>query len=208
MLYFFIEIFLANSYRGENNFFLHFWCCNFQILDPLMLAEYSPSINPEHERVRACARTPKPEPEHQQKHQVPREHRASMCSDPSLGPKIGRFLANFRLNFGKIMGLFVTKKFSIFFGWKSAKNWPIFGQIWGLVESWKNLTRKTSYFIDIKQKYRYILYFGKARKKPEARYKKARPARGPIHKSPSPPEARKIQARPITNSVLNPFRFA
>ena len=77
MLYFFIEIFLANSYRGENNFFLHFWCCNFQILDPLMLAEYSPSINPEHERVRACARTPKPEPEHHQKHRVPSEYRAS-----------------------------------------------------------------------------------------------------------------------------------
>ena len=37
---------------------------------------------------------------------------------------------------------------------------------------------------------------------PEARYKKARPARGPIHKSPSPPEARKIQARPITNVFI------
>ena len=40
--------------------------------------------------------------------------------------------------------------------------------------------------MDIKQKCGYILYFGKARKKPEARYKKARPAQGPIHKSPSP----------------------
>ena len=49
-----------------------------------MLAEYSSSINPEHERVRACARTPKPEHEHHQKHRAPSEHRASMCSDPSL----------------------------------------------------------------------------------------------------------------------------
>ena len=79
-----IENFLVNLYRCENNIFLHFWCCNFHILDTLMLAEYSPSINPEHERVRACARTPKPEPEHHQKHRVPSEHRASMCSDPSL----------------------------------------------------------------------------------------------------------------------------
>ena len=79
-----IENFLVNLYRGENNLFLRFWCCNFHILDTLMLAEYSPSINPEHERVRACARTPKPEPEHHQKHRVPSEHRASMCSDPSL----------------------------------------------------------------------------------------------------------------------------
>ena len=85
MLYFFyIEKFLVNLYRGENNLFLCFWCCNFLILDTLMLAEYSPSINPEHKRVRACAQTPKPEPEHHQKHRVPSEHRASMCSDPSL----------------------------------------------------------------------------------------------------------------------------
>ena len=52
--------------------------------------------------------------------------------------------------------------------------------------------------MDIKQKCGYILYFGKARKKLETRYRKARPARGPIHKSPSSPEARKIQARNIT----------
>ena len=56
--------------------------------------------------------------------------------------------------------------------------------------------------MDIKQKCGYILYFGKARKKLETRYRKARPARGPIHKSPSLPEAQKIQARNITNSVL------
>ena len=44
---------------GENNLFLCFWCCNFHILDTLMLAEYSPSINPEHEWVWACSWTPK-----------------------------------------------------------------------------------------------------------------------------------------------------
>ena len=55
--------------------------------------------------------------------------------------------------------------------------------------------------MDIKQKCGYILYFGKARKKLETRYRKARPARGPIHKSPSSPEARKIQARNITTSL-------
>ena len=48
-----------------------------------MLAEYSSSINTEHERARACARTPKPE--HHKKDRAPSEHRASMCSDPSLG---------------------------------------------------------------------------------------------------------------------------
>ena len=56
--------------------------------------------------------------------------------------------------------------------------------------------------MDIKQKCGYILYFGKARKKLETRYRKAQPAQGPIHKSPSPPEARKIQARNITISNL------
>ena len=55
--------------------------------------------------------------------------------------------------------------------------------------------------MDIKQKCGYILYFGKARKKLKTRYRKARPARGPIHKSPSSPEARKIQARNITNHL-------
>ena len=69
-----IENFLVNLYRGENNFFLHVWCCNFHILDPLMLAEYSPSINPKHEQVRACAQTPKPEPEHHQKHRASSKH--------------------------------------------------------------------------------------------------------------------------------------
>ena len=52
--------------------------------------------------------------------------------------------------------------------------------------------------MDIKQKCGYILYFGKARKKLETRYRKARLARGPIFKGPSPPEARKIQAWNIT----------
>ena len=56
------------------------------------------------------------------------------------------------------------------------------------------------YFIYIDQKNKCILYFQKARNRPEARYKKARPARGPIHKSPSPPEARKTQARNITTT--------
>ena len=58
--------------------------------------------------------------------------------------------------------------------------------------------------MDIKQKCGYILYFGKARKKLETRYRKARPARGPIHKSPSPPKARKIQAQNITIKLLYP----
>ena len=39
---------------------------------PLMPAKYSPNINPEQEQV------------HHQKHQVPSEHRRSMCSDPYL----------------------------------------------------------------------------------------------------------------------------
>ena len=56
--------------------------------------------------------------------------------------------------------------------------------------------------MNIKQKCGYILYFGKARKKLETRYRKARPARGPIHESPSLPEARKIQARNITNNLF------
>ena len=56
--------------------------------------------------------------------------------------------------------------------------------------------------MDIKQKCGYILYFGKARKKLETRYRKARPARGPIHKSPSLPEARKIQAQNIANLFI------
>ena len=59
--------------------------------------------------------------------------------------------------------------------------------------------------MDIKQKCGYILYFGKARKKLETRYRKARPARGPIHKSPSSPEARKIQARNITTDQKGHF---
>ena len=54
----------------------------------------------------------------------------------------------------------------------------------------------------INQKNMCILYFQKARNRPEARYKKARPARVQIHKSPSPPEARKTQARNITNIML------
>ena len=54
------------------------------MLDPFMLAEYSPSINPEHERVQACAWTPKPKPEHHQKHQVLSTKRAS--SEHVLGP--------------------------------------------------------------------------------------------------------------------------
>ena len=37
-----------------------------------MLAEYSSSINPEHEQARACARTPKPE--HHKKDRAPSEH--------------------------------------------------------------------------------------------------------------------------------------
>ena len=59
--------------------------------------------------------------------------------------------------------------------------------------------------MDIKQKCGYISYFGKARKKLETRYRKARPARGPIHKSPSSPEARKIQARNITTMLPFPL---
>ena len=97
-----IENFLVNLYRGENNLFLHFWCCNFHILDTLMLAEYSPSINPEHERVRACARTPKPEPEHHQKHRVPSEHRASMCSDQSLEDDNLKNIIKAKILFGTI----------------------------------------------------------------------------------------------------------
>ena len=54
------------------------------MLHPLMLAEYSSSINPKHDQVQACAWTPKPEPEHYQKHQVLSEYQVSMCSDPSL----------------------------------------------------------------------------------------------------------------------------
>ena len=48
----------------------------------------------------------------------PPEARSSKPESPAgfFGPKIGRFSANFLLNLGKIMRLFVTKKFSIFFG--------------------------------------------------------------------------------------------
>ena len=82
-----VDNFFINWYRGEN-FFFSIWYCNFHIynrkLYPFMLAEYSSSINPEHERARACARTSNPEHEHHKKDRAPSEHRASMCSDPSL----------------------------------------------------------------------------------------------------------------------------
>ena len=72
----------------EVKFFFSIWYCNFHIynrkLYPFMLAEYSSSINPEHERARACAQTSNPEHEHHKKDRAPSEHRASMCSDPSL----------------------------------------------------------------------------------------------------------------------------
>ena len=77
MLYFvWWQFFLSIDIEVKNFFYI--WYCNFQIynrkLYPLMLAEYSSSINPEHERVRACARTPKPEHEHHKKDRAPSEH--------------------------------------------------------------------------------------------------------------------------------------
>ena len=56
----------------------------------------------------------------------PPEARSSKPESPAgfFGPEIGRFSADFRLNFGKIS----TKKISnFFFGKKLPKNRPIFG---------------------------------------------------------------------------------
>ena len=56
---------------------------------------------------------------------LPRQKQTAKTA--KIGPKIGRFSANFWLNLGKIMGLFDTKKFLYIFGWKLAQNRPILG---------------------------------------------------------------------------------
>ena len=66
-------------------------------------------------------------------------------------PQIGRFLANFWLNLGKIMGLFLYQKVFIHF-WlenstKSADFGPISNQICDLVESWNFFGRFYGVFI-------------------------------------------------------------
>ena len=131
----------------------------------------------------------------------PPEARSSKPESPAgfFGPKIGQFSAKFLLNLGKNYGIFCNKIFHTFCGlfcgliW--AENRPTFDSDSGKImeqKFFKNFS--LSFFL----KNRCIECFEKARNRPEARYKKARPARGPIHKSPSPPEARKTQARNIT----------
>ena len=119
---------------------------------------------------------------------------ARACPKPDLqSPKARRAFsglksANFLPISGWIWVKFLPKCFEIFFwteiGQKLADFWPISSRICGLVESWKNLTRKTSYFIDIKQNIGTFYTLEKPEKSPK-----------PDTKKPGPLEARYIKAR-------------
>ena len=102
------------------------------------------------------------------------------------------------------MGFFATKFFIHFVGYYVGYYVGLFGPKIGRFSApiqAKIWNRKFfNFFPKFFLKNWCIECFEKARNRPEARYKKARPARGPIHKSPSPPEARKTQARNITST--------